>query len=230
MRLGYKFGLATIASIAAYILIYGAILGSSPLIMFVLVVVVVGSGIPAMLATSWLFDRLATPRIRAALAPLRLAFFDSNEPTIRALRQALAGHPQFTALVAKPGQLTQQQRGLDALYVPLSEVAERWGAHPASSKSQVLRTRPEDSGMPPFVVAGPLIPADDPSRELKLTLAAVLDAVKAFNAHSSYPIRVVGFWTSTLGIGRMDPAEAAKTIISVYEEKLGESSTGQPET
>jgi hypothetical protein len=72
------------------------------------------------------------------------------------------------------------------------------------------------------------MPVGDPrtghrAHELKFTLAAVLDAVKLFNTNSSSPIRVVGFWTSTLGIGSMNPADAANAIISVYEERLGES-------
>ena len=180
-----------------------------------------------MLATSWLFDRLVSNKIRAARAPIRLAFFHLNKPAIVALGHALRGHPQLTALVARPGKLTRQQRRLDALHVSPTEAVKRWGARPDSHRAQVLRTRPEDSGMPPYVVAGPLIPADDPRAgdqgdELKLTLAAVLDGVKAFNANNSSPIGVIGFWTSTLGIGRMDPAEAANVIISVYGERLGE--------
>jgi len=54
-------------------------------------------------------------------------------------------------------------------------------------------------------------------------MTAVLDAVKSFNAENSPPIRVIGFWTDTLGIDRMDPTEAARTITSVYEERLGEN-------
>jgi hypothetical protein len=82
--------------------------------------------------------------------------------------------------------------------------------------------------MPPYVVTAPLIPVGDPragdqGHELKLTLAAVLDAVKTFNANNSSPIRVIGFWTSTLGLGSMDPTEAANAIISVYGERLGEN-------
>jgi len=228
MRLRYKFGLATLVGIEAYCVTYAAIQGVDPLGLVIASSVVVGSGIPAMFATSWLFDRLASPRIQATLAPLRLVFFGIDESAVRALRQALEGHPQLTASVAKPGKLSRRQRRLDALYVTLTDAVERWGARPASHKSQMLRTRPEDSDMPPYVVTGVAIGADDPrggdpGHELKLTLAAVLDAVKSFNAENSPPIRVVGFWTDSLGIDRMNATEAANTIISVYDERLGEN-------
>jgi hypothetical protein len=228
MRLRYKFGLAGGLAATAYVLIYGAVIGVDPLVLFGVAVLGIAVGIPAMLATSWLFDRLASPRIRVALAPLRLVFFANDGPAVAALRQALRGHPQLTASLAKPGHLTQQQRGLDALYVSPTEAVNRWGAHPEPHRAQVLRTRPEDSGMPPYVVTGPPIGAGDlrPSgagHELRLTLAAVLDAVKSFNAKNAPPIRTVGFWTSTLGLDRISPTEAANTIISVYEERLGEN-------
>jgi hypothetical protein len=54
-------------------------------------------------------------------------------------------------------------------------------------------------------------------------MAAVLDAVQSFNAKNSSPIRTVGFWADEVGMDRMDPTEAADTIVSVYEERLGES-------
>jgi hypothetical protein len=222
MRLRYKFGLAAGFAYIAYVIIYGAILGAHPLVLLLVAVLVVGSGIPAVLATSWLFDRLVSNKIRAARAPPRLVFFHTSGSSVGALRQAFGGHPQFTASVAKPGQLTGQQRGLDALYVSLTDAVERWGARPASHKSQVLRTRPEDSGMPPYVVTGVTIGADerragDASYELKLTMTAVLDAVKSFNAENSPPIRTVGFWADALGMDRLDLAEAASIVVSVSE-------------
>jgi hypothetical protein len=218
MRLRYKFGLAGGLAFTAYVVIYGAILGTNPLALLLVAVLVVGSGIPAMFATSWLFDRLASPRIQAARAPLRLVSFDSSEPAVRALRQAFQGLPQLTAFVSKPGQLTGQQRGLDALYLSYTDAIERWGARPNSHKSQVLRTRPEDSDMPPYVVTGVAIgAAGDPGHELKLMMAAALDAVKSFNAENSPPIRVIGFWTDTLGMDRLDLAEAASIVVSVSE-------------
>jgi len=86
--------------------------------------------------------------------------------------------------------------------------------------------------MPPYVVTGVTIGTDDPqagdpSHGLKLTMTAVLDAVKSFNAKNSSPVRVVGFWTGTLGIDRLGPTEAGNTIISVYQERLGEKSSAQ---
>jgi len=222
MRLRYKFGLAGGLAFTAYVVIYGAILGANPLVLLLVAVLVVGSGIPAMFATSWLFDRLVSNKIRAAMGPLRLVFFDNDEPAVRAWRQAFRGHPELTAFVAKSGQLTKQQRGLDALCVPLTDAVERWGARPNSHKSQVLTTRADDSGMPPYVVTGVATGADDPRggdprHGLKLMMATVLDAVKAFNAKNAPPIRVIGFWTSALGIDRLDPTEAASIIISVSE-------------
>ena len=232
MRLRYKLGLAWTLGATAYVVIYGATLGGNALILFVLAVVGLASGTAGMLLTSWLFDRFVSNRIRAARAPLGLVFFDPNERTARALRQAFQGHPQFTASLAKPGQLTTRQRRLDALCVPLTDAVERWGARPASHKAQVLRTRPEDSGMPPYVVAGVAIGpndprAGDPGHELRLMMTAVLDAAKAFNTENSPPIRVVGFWTDMLGMNRINPTEAGKIIISAYEGRLGENSAAQ---
>jgi len=76
--------------------------------------------------------------------------------------------------------------------------------------------------MPPYVVTGVTIGANDPrsgdpSHELKLTMTAVLDAVKAFNAKNAPPIRVIGFRTDALGMDRLDPADAANIIVSVSE-------------
>ena len=71
MRLRYKFGLACTLGVATYAVIYSAILGGSSLILFVLAVVCLAGGTMGMLLASWLFDRLASDRIRAARAPLR---------------------------------------------------------------------------------------------------------------------------------------------------------------
>ena len=197
MRLRYKFGLAGGFAYIAYVVIYGAILGANPLVLFGVAILCIAVGIPTMLATSWLFDRVVSNRIRAARAPVRLVLFSSDSAAVGALGQAFGGHPQLTAAVAKPGQLTRQQRGLDALYVPLTDAVERWGARPASHKSQVLRTRPDDSGMPPYVVTGVATGADDPragdpGHELKLTMAAVLDAARHSTRRTLRPLEPSG--------------------------------------
>jgi len=80
--------------------------------------------------------------------------------------------------------------------------------------------------MPPYVVTGAAIAAHDPragdpGHELKVMMAAVLDAAKAFNTKNAPPIRVIGFWTDALGMDRLDPTEAGNIIVSVYEERLG---------
>jgi hypothetical protein len=199
MRLRYKFGLAWTVGATAYGLIYAATQGVDPLMLLVAAGVALSSGTAGMLLASWLFDRLLSNKIRAARAQLRIVFLDSGESTARALRQALRGHPQLTASVAKPGHLTQQQRQLDALYVCLTDAVERWGARPASHRSQVLRTRPEDSGMPPYVVTGVATGEADPRTGLKLTMTAVLDAVKSFNAENSSPIRTLGSGSAPSG-------------------------------
>ncbi|MCJ7509371.1 MAG: hypothetical protein MUP14_00580 [Dehalococcoidia bacterium] len=57
MRLRYKTGLAGGLGVTAYVVIYGAIQGVDPLILVLVAVLGFGLGIPAMLLTSWLFDR-----------------------------------------------------------------------------------------------------------------------------------------------------------------------------
>lgn len=57
MRLRYKIGLATLVGITTYCVIYAAIQGVDPLGLVIASTVLVSSGIPIILLTSWLFDR-----------------------------------------------------------------------------------------------------------------------------------------------------------------------------
>lgn len=152
----------------------------------------------------------------------QLVFSDEKESTVRELRQSFEGCPELTALLLKPDELPKL-KGLDALFLTLT-AAERWGPRIAFYKSQVLTTRPQDEDMPPYIVTGIAMEIDDPRTrdprsELKLVIAAVLDAVRQHNSESGRQIKSVGFWTELLGMRRLSPTEAGQIIRSIYEDK-----------
>ena len=152
-----------------------------------------------------------------------LVFSDENESNVGLLRQAFEGCPELIALFMKPDELPKYE--LDAIYLTLM-AAERWGPRIINYKykSQVLKTRSEDKGMPPYIVTGIAMDVDDPhagdpKSELQLVMPAIFDAVESFNLENNNPIHVIGFWTDMLWINRLDVAEAGKIIRSVYEER-----------
>jgi hypothetical protein len=152
----------------------------------------------------------------------KLIFSDSNENVIKQLRQAFEGCPELTALMLKPDELPKLD-GLDALFLTLI-AAERWGPRLIFYKSQVLKTRPEDRAMPPYIVTGIAMNVDDPrtrdpSSELKLVITAVLDAVESYNSENGDPIKTVGLWTNMLSVDSVDPIEAGQIIRLIYEDK-----------
>ena len=145
---------------------------------------------------------------------LDLVFSDDNENTVELLRQAFEGCPRLTALFMRPDELLKYE--LDAVFLTLA-AAERWGSRPIPYKSQVLRTRPEDKDMPPYVVTGISMDADDPrignpEAELELVLKAVLDAVKSFNIEGNKPIHIIGFSVDMLKLKRIELMTAGRII------------------
>lgn len=152
----------------------------------------------------------------------KLVFSDDSEATAEALRRAFRGCPELSASVLKPDQLPKLG-GLDALFLTLV-AAERWGSRPIPYKAQVLRTLPEDEGLPPYVVTGIAMNIDDerindPRAELELVMSAVLDAIEVYNSENNGVINAIGFWTELLGINHMNPVEAGQIIRSIYERK-----------
>lgn len=151
-----------------------------------------------------------------------LLFSDDNADLIRTLQQSFAGCPELTTLILKPHELTAL-RGLDALYLSII-AAERWRPKLVFYESQILKTRPEDQGWPPYIVVGiALQPGDlragSPTEELKLTMKAVLVALNRYNEQNNSPIMRVGFWTDTLWINRMEVSTAGDIIRSAYREQ-----------
>jgi hypothetical protein len=151
----------------------------------------------------------------------RLFFSDNNVDLVGKLQQVFDGCPETTALVLEPHELPTLE-GLDALYLTLI-AAERWGPKLVFYESQVIKTRPEDEGWPPYIVVGIAMKPDDPragdpEAELKLVMKACLDAVKLYNQENSAPIRSVGFWTEDLWINSMDVSTAGEIIRSAYQE------------
>lgn len=148
--------------------------------------------------------------------------FSADDPQlVRILQQSFDGCPELTAVVLEPHQLPNL-KGVDALYLSMI-AAERWNPRPIFYESQVLKTRPEDIGWPPYVVAGILMRPDDPragdpTEELKLVMKAVLGAISSYNQANNAPICRVGFWSDTLGIDHIDVAAAGEIIKSAYEE------------
>lgn len=147
-----------------------------------------------------------------------LIFADEREHVAGALRASFGGCRGLSAAALKPSELPRVE-GLDALFLSLP-YAERWGPRPVLYKAQVLRTRPEDEGMPPYVITGVAMHEDDPRDarfELRLITAAVLDAVELHNLSQARPVARVGLWTEMLGMDRLEPQAAGDIIRSVYE-------------
>lgn len=150
-----------------------------------------------------------------------LIFANEREQVVAALRDSFDGCPGLSAVALKPSELPRVE-GLDALFLGLP-YAERWGPRPVLYKAQVLRTRPEDEGMPPYVITGVAMHEDDPREarfELRLIAAAVLDAVELHNLSGARPIARVGLWTEMAGMGRLEPKAAGDIIRSVYEGRV----------
>ena len=150
----------------------------------------------------------------------QLIFSDDDQGLISNFCASFEGRPELTAIALKPSEL--RKADIDALYLSLP-YAERWGARPILYKAQILKTRPEDKDMPPYVITGVAMPVSeprDPRAELKLVIAAVLDAVEAFNLENAdHPLKRIGLWTEMIGARRVPPAEAGSIIRTAYEEQ-----------
>jgi hypothetical protein len=152
---------------------------------------------------------------------LKLLFSDENAALIEKLQQAFEGNPDLIALTLRPDELPKLKE-LDALYMSII-AAERWGSKLVFYESQILKTRPEDQGWPPYIVTGIALKPDDPRagdpiEELKLVMKAVLYALKSYNQQNKSKIRTVGFWTENLRMPRMDVSAAGEIIRSAYQE------------
>lgn len=153
----------------------------------------------------------------------QLIFADEREEIVNRLQQVFKGSQEMKAIKLSPAQLRNLD-GLGALYLTLP-YAERWGAKPILYQAQVLKTRAEDEGMPPFVVVGGAFHPDqlrDPRYELRQIISSVLEAVEKFNRENSEKIFSVGFWTeiSPLNFDLLSPEEAGRIILEMYEDKI----------
>ncbi|MDQ1637733.1 MAG: hypothetical protein QOF62_1072 [Pyrinomonadaceae bacterium] len=158
----------------------------------------------------------------------KLLFSDDNADLVRKLEEAFNGCPDLTARVLEPHELPTLEK-LDALYVTFM-AAERWRTELVFYESQVLKTRPEDEGWPPYIVTGIALKPDDPragnpTEELKLVMNAVLDAIESYNSSNNFPIKNVGFWSESLRIPRMDVYAAGEIIRFAYEEHFRQEET-----
>jgi hypothetical protein len=158
----------------------------------------------------------------------QLIFAGDATDQVRELQQAFDGCPALFSVTLKPEELPNLE-GLDALYLTLV-AAERWDPKLVFYKAQILDTRPEDEGWPPYIVAGIAMKPDDPragnpSAELELVTTAVLAALKTYNELNKSPIRKVAFWTDLLRINRMDAFVAGRIIRSAYEEQYPPKNT-----
>jgi hypothetical protein len=131
-------------------------------------------------------------------------------------------------------QLSWSSR-IDAVYLPLP-YAERWGARPITLQAQVLSTVEnaevlEGGRLPPYVVAGPALPAAterNSARELRLIIQTTLNAVKTFNDAHTPGISTVGFAYEFLQgtyFGKSDPTILGRGIAEAYDEICAPSET-----
>jgi hypothetical protein len=149
----------------------------------------------------------------------RLIFADEREEIVKRLRQAFDGCLELTAVKLSPAQFRCLE-GLDALFLTLP-YAERWGAKPILYRAQVLKTRGEDEGMPPYVIAGGAFHPDqirDARYELRQVIASALDSVEAFNRENSEKILTVGFQTDIYD--QLSPEEAGQIVREIYEDRI----------
>src|SRR5262245_52821842 len=119
----------------------------------------------------------------------KLIFADERKEVVERLQRAFAGCPELQAVCVSP-PIFLRMEGLDAIFLTLP-LAERWGAKPILYRSQVLKTRGGDEGMPPYVLAGGAFHPDqirDARYELRQVIASVLDAVEVFNRENSEQI------------------------------------------
>ena len=111
--------------------------------------------------------------------------FDPDHGIVATLEEVFSDVKAITVQVVNKMLYLRPPSGIDILYLPLA-VSERFGSKPLVHESQILSTSPEDqhNGLPAFVVTGACLARNDELSaipELRLLLAAVFDAIRAFN-------------------------------------------------
>lgn len=159
----------------------------------------------------------------AAMKPI-LMFGDPDVERTKLLQEAFRDQPQLIARAVKSPELMRLP-GVDAVYLSVM-AAERWGARPISREAQVLQTRPDDQerGLPPFVIAGVALGAEDPRDPefgLRMIISSVLSAVRRFNETTAHTIQNVAFGPEWTGIEKLAPHRAAEIIRAAYDEAPG---------
>jgi len=152
-----------------------------------------------------------------------LVIFDSDPEKVIALESAFGELASVTILHVDTMLYLRPPKGIDVLYLPLA-AAERWGSKPLVHESQILSTslNDQESGLPPFIVAGTCLAPNDPRGsvpEMKLLLLSVFNAIRSFNSRGKRKLRRVGFWGDNLLTG-LTPHELKGILLSVVPELL----------
>lgn len=151
-----------------------------------------------------------------------LTFGDPDVERTKLLQDGFKGYPQLIARAVKSPELMRLP-DVDAIYLSVM-AAERWGARPITREAQVLQTTPADQelGLPPFVIAGVALAAEDPRGDpefdLSVIISAVLSAVRRFNQAVPHTIQNVAFGPEWTGIRKLAPYRAAEIILAAYDE------------
>jgi len=111
--------------------------------------------------------------------------------------------------------------GIDVIYLPLA-AAEQFGAKPLIHESQILSTslKDQEGGLPPFVVTGTCLAADDargPNAEMRILLAAVFGAIRRFNERGGSKLEHLGFWAYDLLPG-ITPNQLKEILLQLAPE------------
>jgi hypothetical protein len=134
-----------------------------------------------------------------------LRVFDADPRVVAALAETFGGVDSVRIIAVDAMLYFKPPNGLDVLYLPLA-AAEKFGSKPLIHKSQVFHISPLDqqAGLPPFVVSGTCLAADDsrgPIPEMRILLTAVFDAIRAFNQQGDTQLATIGFWAYNLLAG-----------------------------
>jgi hypothetical protein len=150
-----------------------------------------------------------------------LLIFDPDSTNVSAMKSALSDLPSITVLQVERMRYLEPPQGIDVLYLPLAASA-RFGSKPLIHQSLILPTTHKDqqTGLPPFVVTGTCLAADDPRGpipEMKLLLSVVFNSIRTFNREGEQKLRRIGFWGYDLLRG-LTASELKEIIIEVIPE------------
>lgn len=159
------------------------------------------------------------------IAP-RLIIFETDRLAVEALRRDV--RLPFIGVVHGDGRQATREADLDALWLTWMQ-AERFGVTPTVQLhcAVVYRTPPPltAEGYPAFIVAGVGFSKSDPPdlvERLRMSIEAVLEAIKRFNSSGGGPIIRVGTIPENLLLDGLPLATATATIAKAWEKLYGE--------